>query len=326
MGQQYAPNFLCRRCAFQGVRHRGSIATTSCSMSRALACATTEKLLLVTHNVKLSDFWTSPTQLGKPDDIAVKVLSMLSPSMLNEHIPLSVLADGNCMYRALSRGLFGTENHHLHVRLLTALEIRQNRKLYISGKEFVDLVCDSRVFHDCNDSIVKSTTEPCRYSEMLHNYAASVTLSVRVNSYFPPQPRGANFEADTLSRIVNGCINVLGTHMSPQRRIQLFLCEFQYANPRSFVPHNPGDRSSGTTADRTPATASSCSRRMRVCECCVGRTRGSWTVTFNWRRWRRGRAWETSSQAADRRGVIERVRHSKGPREDADGEVRHPTL
>ena len=84
-------------------------------MSRALACATTEKLLLVTHNVKLPDFRTSPTQPGKPDDIAVKVLSMLRPSMLNVHIPRSVLGDGNCMYRALSRGLFGTENHHLYV-------------------------------------------------------------------------------------------------------------------------------------------------------------------------------------------------------------------
>ena len=70
--------------------------------------------------------------------------------MLNDHIHLSVLGDGNCMYRALSRGLFGTENHHLHVRLLTALEIIQNRKFYdVSGKEFVDLVYDSRVFHDC---------------------------------------------------------------------------------------------------------------------------------------------------------------------------------
>ena len=48
----------------------------------------------------------------------------LSPSM--HHIPRSVLGDGNCMYRALSRGLFGTENHHLHVRLLTALEIIEN--------------------------------------------------------------------------------------------------------------------------------------------------------------------------------------------------------
>ena len=91
---------------------------------------------------------------------------------------LSVLGDGNCMYRALSRGLFGTENYHLHVRLLTALEIIQNPKFYdISGKEFVDLVYDSRVFHDGYDNIVKYTTESCQYSEMLHIYAASAALS-----------------------------------------------------------------------------------------------------------------------------------------------------
>ena len=159
--------------------------------------------------------------------------------MLNDHIPRSVLGDGNCMYRALSRGLFGTENHHLHVRLLTALEIIQNWKLYdVSGKEFVDLVYDSRVFHNCYDSIGKSTTEPRQDSEMLHIYAASVALSVCVNSYFPPQPRGANFEADTRPRIVNGNINVLGTRMSSQGRIQLFVCVLPYANPWSFVPHN----------------------------------------------------------------------------------------
>ena len=63
-------------------------------------------------------------------------------------------------------------------------------------------MCDSRVFYDCYDIIVKSTTEPCQYSEMLHIFAASVALSVCVNSYFPPQPRGANFEADILSHIL----------------------------------------------------------------------------------------------------------------------------
>ena len=74
--------------------------------------------------------------------MAVKVLSMLSPSMLNDHIHLSVLGDGNCMYRVLSRGLFGTENHHLHVRLLTALEIIQNPKFYdVSGKESLLTLC-----------------------------------------------------------------------------------------------------------------------------------------------------------------------------------------
>ena len=107
---------------------------------------------------------------------------MLSPSMLNDHTPLSVVGDGNCMYRALSRGLYGTENHHLHVRLLTALEIMQNRKFYdVSSKEYVDLVRDSRVFHDCYDSIVKSTTVPRQYSEMLHIFAFEFSVEGQSN-------------------------------------------------------------------------------------------------------------------------------------------------
>ena len=60
----------------------------------------------------------------------------------------------------------------------------------VNDEEYVDLVCNSTVYHDCYDSIVKSTTEPG-------------PLSVWINSYCPPQPPGANLEAETLSRIVN---------------------------------------------------------------------------------------------------------------------------
>ena len=170
------------------VRHRGSIATTSCSMSRALACATTEKLLLVTHNVKLPDFRTSPTQPGKPDDIAVKALSMLSPSMLNDHIHLSVLGDGNCMYRALYRGLFGTENLHLHVRLLTALEIIQNRKLYdVSGKRLLTLCMTVGCFTTAmtaswNPRLNRvSTRRCCTFMQQVPHCLYALTLTSRHN-------------------------------------------------------------------------------------------------------------------------------------------------
>ena len=59
--KQYADFFYTMACTCDApskarCMHRGSIAMTSCSMSRVLACATTEKLLLVTHNVKLPDF------------------------------------------------------------------------------------------------------------------------------------------------------------------------------------------------------------------------------------------------------------------------------
>ena len=73
------------------------------------------------------------------------------------------------------------------MRQLTALEVVQNKELYdVNDEEYVDLVlcdylvCDSRVFHDCYESIVESTIEPGQ--EMLLIYAASAALSVCINN------------------------------------------------------------------------------------------------------------------------------------------------
>ena len=59
-------------------------------MGRAEVCTTTEKLVLVTHNVKLPDFRISPTQPGKQDVVAAKMLRFLSPYTFNDHTPLSL--------------------------------------------------------------------------------------------------------------------------------------------------------------------------------------------------------------------------------------------
>ena len=59
-------------------------------MGRAQVCLTTEKLLLVTHNLKLRDFCISPTQPGKQDVGAAKMFIFLSRSILNDHTPLSL--------------------------------------------------------------------------------------------------------------------------------------------------------------------------------------------------------------------------------------------
>ena len=68
----------------------------------------------------------------------------------------------------------------LDARLLTALEIGQNNQFYDVQDSDIGQHCayDSRGFHDCYDSIVKSTTDPGQDSEMLHIYAASAALSV----------------------------------------------------------------------------------------------------------------------------------------------------
>ena len=48
---------------------------------------------------------------------------MHHPVMLIENVPLAVARDGNCLYCAVSRGLFKDERYRLHIWLLVAIKI-----------------------------------------------------------------------------------------------------------------------------------------------------------------------------------------------------------
>lgn len=50
--------------------------------------------------------------------------------MHNSHVPCKVIGDGNCLFRALSRALYGNEDGHCRLRLFTSIEILTNHELY----------------------------------------------------------------------------------------------------------------------------------------------------------------------------------------------------
>ena len=79
-----------------------------------------EHLLLQTYKVKLpAAHRREPTIIpGSRDLVATSILNNLQPSLLHQHIPLAVYGDGNCMFRAVSRVMYGTENQHALLRLL----------------------------------------------------------------------------------------------------------------------------------------------------------------------------------------------------------------
>lgn len=64
----------------------------------------------------------------------MQILQLLAPATLKDHSPHSVVGDGNCFYRALSLGLYGTQDHRTLLQLLTALEIQENPKFYDSSR------------------------------------------------------------------------------------------------------------------------------------------------------------------------------------------------
>jgi len=52
--------------------------------------------------------------------------------MLQQYSPRAVAGDGNCLYRALSLALFGTEDYYGYLRVRTAIELVSNASAYSS--------------------------------------------------------------------------------------------------------------------------------------------------------------------------------------------------
>ena len=80
------------------------------STSLLAICAQAESLLLQTYKINLPATCSFASLPGKRDTAATGVLQMYQPMLLKKHIPLAIVGDGNCMFRSLSRGLFGTEH------------------------------------------------------------------------------------------------------------------------------------------------------------------------------------------------------------------------
>ena len=87
----------------------------------------------------------------------------------------------------MSRGLFGDEDSHELIRLLTAIEMIDYRHHYdTSDTNYCDNVQDARLFHDSYDELLMSVTKPGGFSEMMVLFAASAVLGVSIHSYCPP--------------------------------------------------------------------------------------------------------------------------------------------
>ncbi|XP_064098155.1 uncharacterized protein LOC135209391 [Macrobrachium nipponense] len=133
------------------------------SKQELMDAARSESLLLETYKISLPA-WSKrePGNVtGTPDTVAVGVLQLLHPVVLDTHVPLSVIGDGNCLYRAVSRALYNTEEHHLLIRLKAALEIAMYPSYYdVEDPHYVDQVKDDRLLHDTYDGLLSSAATP----------------------------------------------------------------------------------------------------------------------------------------------------------------------
>ena len=195
--------------------------------------ANSQAKLLDTYDVDVKN--SCPGDFGTVDPVSVDILKMYQPALLDRLVPLYVVGDGNCFYRAASRALCGEENQHNLLRLKTALEIILNRKYYdTSMRTYKDLIEDNRIIVSNYKKLIKDTIQLGSYSEMIHMYALSAVLKMPIRSYYPPQ-MSPELSSDCYTRKVVGRnvrtksdppITVMWTQMIKPR------------NVRSFVPNH----------------------------------------------------------------------------------------
>lgn len=123
---------------------------------------------------------------GVADRVSSTLLAKLQPAILLKYSPRAARGDGNCMYRAVSLGLFSVQQHHEYLRLIAAFEIIENPDTYdVSSATYEQTITDNRVLCSSYAELIKTVTTVGAYAEMLHIYAVSAALNIAISSYCP---------------------------------------------------------------------------------------------------------------------------------------------
>ena len=143
--------------------------------------------MLTMHSVSMPPYRTDlSVTSGQVDETATAVLKLLKPGLLDSYVPLSVFGDGNCMYRALSRAVYGTEKHHLLLRLFTGLEVANHDELYDRDQPgLADLIGDRRINSPSYQDMLTVVLKPGQSQELVHMFAASAVLQKPIVSHHP---------------------------------------------------------------------------------------------------------------------------------------------
>ncbi|XP_035690388.1 uncharacterized protein LOC118425566 [Branchiostoma floridae] len=188
--------FLCPRCVKPTTPGEGPYDIRAALKRVAEAAATTninlrsvvkqERLLLKTYKVTLPQL-TENHGAGEVDETSVGILRNFHPALLEDYRPIGVQGDGNCLYRAISQGMYGVQHHHHLIRLLTALEIAEHPAHHdIHHPNHVDHIKDSRLFLAEYNILLPEAAIEGKESCMQHIFAASAALGLCFESYCPP--------------------------------------------------------------------------------------------------------------------------------------------
>ena len=144
------------------------------------------------------------------DTAAVGILRRFHENRIHHSTPGRVIADGNCMFRAVSMEYFGYEKFHDMLRLLTTLEIHNNSALY--EKLIATLTKDPAIVLLSYEEYCRTT--PCIGSfRDLQMYALSAVVKHAIKSYYPPQGSNNRYSRSCTRTVVGRGVTVANDRM-----------------------------------------------------------------------------------------------------------------
>ena len=141
-----------------------------------MAAATSEQLLVAVYT---GDIPVRDPAESMEDRVAVVILRKFQPALLDRYSPRAVIGDGNCCYRSVSLGLYGVQDYHLHVRLLTAIEMLKHAQLYdVNATDYSGGLDPGQMFVGTYGDLVDSVTTVGGFAELMHFYGISAAMGM----------------------------------------------------------------------------------------------------------------------------------------------------
>jgi len=140
--------------------------------------ANTESRLLHFYGASLPAPCAVQAESVPSDSVSVAVLQQHNAWLLSRYMPAYIAGDGNCLFRAVSMALYGTERHHVLLRLLAAIEVCVAQQLY--DTQAADLYSpfanDVRLVLPAYGDFLRDLVTTGTYSDMLSVLALSAVV------------------------------------------------------------------------------------------------------------------------------------------------------
>ena len=96
-----------------------------------MACSSFEEMLVVCRRTLLKPV-DHISERNIKANLDFEALRLAPPNSPDGYLPNVTIGDGNCIPRSISTLLYGTETHHLEIRVRIIYELVSNKSLYLN--------------------------------------------------------------------------------------------------------------------------------------------------------------------------------------------------